>query len=150
MLPKLETTTAVRPARDEGDWTSDGLCGAGLSVGPSSWHGTRVAGTVAALADNGRGITGVAPAAKILPVRALGPCGGYTSDIADSIIWAAGGAVPGTPTNPNPAKVINLSLGGTAATCSTTYQSAIDFAYNQGSAIVVAAATPISQQSRYS
>ncbi|MDN4646430.1 S8 family serine peptidase [Arthrobacter sp. PsM3] len=125
--------------RDEGDWTSDGLCSAGASGGPSSWHGTRVAGSIAAIANNGRGITGVAPGAKILPVRALGSCGGYTSDIADSIIWAAGGAVPGTPTNPNPARVINMSLGGTAATCSATYQSAIDFAYNRGSAVVVAA-----------
>jgi serine protease len=45
----------------------------------------------------------------------LGKCGGYTSDIADGISWAAGGSVAGVPANANPAKVINLSLGGTGA-----------------------------------
>ncbi|WP_427115786.1 S8 family peptidase [Pseudarthrobacter scleromae] len=124
--------------QDEGDWTSDGQCGSGTGGAYSSWHGTHVAGTVAAIADNGQGVTGVAPEAKILPIRALGVCGGYTSDIADSIIWSAGGEVPGAPINPNPAGVINLSLGGTNA-CSSTYQSAIDFAYDAGSVVVVAA-----------
>jgi serine protease len=126
--------------RDEGDWTSDGMCGAGTTGDPSSWHGTHVAGIVAAIANNGKGVTGVAPEAKILPVRALGACGGYTSDIADSIIWAAGGKVSGAPANPssNRARVINLSLGGIAP-CSATYQNAIDFAYKAGTAVVVAA-----------
>lgn len=124
--------------RDEGDWTSDGMCGAGTTGDPSSWHGTHVAGTVAAVANNGKGVTGVAPEAKILPLRALGACGGYTSDIADSIIWAAGGAVAGAPANPNRARVINLSLGGIVP-CSTTYQNAIDFAAKAGAAVVVAA-----------
>ncbi|MFC9773299.1 MULTISPECIES: S8 family peptidase, partial [unclassified Pseudarthrobacter] len=124
--------------QDEGDWTSDGMCGSGLAGGYSSWHGTHVAGTVAAIADNGQGVSGVAPQAKILPVRALGVCGGYTSDIADSIIWSAGGEVPGVPANKNPARVINLSLGGSNL-CSSTYQDAIDFAVNAGAAVVVAA-----------
>ncbi|WLQ07102.1 S8 family serine peptidase [Arthrobacter oryzae] len=124
--------------RDEGDWTSDGLCGAGTTGDPSSWHGTHVAGTVAAVANNGRGVAGVAPDAKILPVRALGACGGYTTDIADSIIWAAGGNVAGAPANTNRAKVINLSLGGITP-CSATYQNAIDYAYKAGAAVVVAA-----------
>ncbi|MBT2594666.1 S8 family serine peptidase [Arthrobacter sp. ISL-72] len=124
--------------RDEGDWTSDGQCGAGTTGDPSSWHGTHVAGTVAAVANNGKGVTGVAPEAKLLPVRAMGACGGYTSDIADSIIWAAGGSVSGVPANRNRARVINLSLGGIVP-CSATYQNAIDFAYKAGAAVVVAA-----------
>jgi serine protease len=124
--------------RDEGDWTSDGLCGAGTTGEPSSWHGTHVAGIVAAVANNGKGVAGVAPEAKILPVRALGACGGYTSDIADSIIWAAGGNVAGAPANTHRAQVINLSLGGITP-CSATYQNAIDYAYKAGAAVVVAA-----------
>ncbi|WP_185982195.1 S8 family serine peptidase [Arthrobacter sp. KBS0703] len=124
--------------RDEGDWTGADQCFYGDGGGQSSWHGTHVAGTVAAVTDNNQGVAGVAPEAKILPMRALGACGGYSSDIADAIIWAAGGSVSGTPSNANPARVINLSLGGSGA-CSSTYQSAIDLATSRGAAIVVAA-----------
>ncbi|MFJ5698430.1 S8 family serine peptidase [Arthrobacter sp. NPDC093139] len=123
--------------QDEGDWTSAGQCFYGSGGGQSSWHGTHVAGTVAALTDNNQGVAGVAPEAKILPLRALGACGGYTSDIADAIIWAAGGSVEGIPDNANPARVVNLSLGGSGA-CSITYQSAINLATSRGAAIVVA------------
>ena len=123
---------------DEGDWVSAGQCTSSNGDGISSWHGTHVAGTIAAIGNNNNGVTGVAPEAKILPLRAVGACGGYTSDIADSIIWAAGGAVAGTTSNANPARVINLSLGG-INTCSATYQNAINFAYNAGAAVVVAA-----------
>lgn len=106
--------------RDEGDGTYDEQCEPGWTGEASSWHGTHVAGIIAAIAGNGKGVAGIAPMAKVVPVRALGICGGYTSDIADAIIWAAGGAVAGVPANPNPARVINLSLGGRAA-CSATY-----------------------------
>ncbi|MFF1831767.1 S8 family serine peptidase [Paenarthrobacter sp. NPDC058040] len=123
---------------DMGDWAPAGECAAGSPAENSSWHGTHVAGTIAAVGNNNRGISGVAPGAKILPVRAMTFCGGYTSDIADSIIWAAGGVVSGVPVNPNPAKVINLSLGGVKA-CSATYQNAINFAHNAGAVVVVAA-----------
>lgn len=123
---------------DMGDWAAANFCESGSPAENSSWHGTHVAGTIAAVGNNSRGISGVAPKAKILPVRAMSVCGGYTSDIADSIVWAAGGVVSGVPTNPNPAKVINLSLGATRA-CSATYQNAIDFAHNAGAAVVVSA-----------
>ncbi|WP_347108221.1 S8 family serine peptidase [Paenarthrobacter sp. S56] len=123
---------------DMGDWASANECEAGSPAQNSSWHGTHVAGTIAAIANNNRGISGVAPGAKILPVRAMTFCGGYTSDIADSIVWAAGGVVSGVPVNPNPAKVINLSLGGVRA-CSATYQNAINYAHNAGAVVVVAA-----------
>jgi serine protease len=124
--------------RDEGDWTTAGMCGDGLAATPSSWHGTQVASIIAATANDGKGITGVAPEAKVLPVRALGPCGGYLSDVTDGIIWAAGGTVAGVPVNPTPARVINLSLGATQP-CSVTFQNAVDFAYNSGAAVVAAA-----------
>ncbi len=125
-------------ATDPGDASSAGQCGPGQPARSSSWHGTHVAGTVAAVTNNGTGVAGVAYGAKIVPLRALGRCGGYTSDIADSIIWASGGSVAGTPANANPADVINMSLGGGGA-CSTTTQSAINTARANGSTIVVAA-----------
>ncbi|MSR99624.1 S8 family serine peptidase [Arthrobacter sp. BL-252-APC-1A] len=120
--------------RDEGDWSDGSACPAR----GSSWHGTHVAGTVAATANNGQGISGVAPEAKIVPVRVLGDCGGYLSDISDAIIWAAGGELPGIPVNANPAGVLNLSLGG-VSTCSYAMQSAVDFANSRNSVVVVSA-----------
>ena len=125
-------------AADSGDWIAAGdPCYTGQNIN-STWHGTHVAGTIAANSDNGVGITGVAWNVKILPVRVLGKCGGYLSDIADGIRWAAGGSVNGLPLNNNKADVINLSLGG-AGVCGPTMQSAIDFAVSQGVVIVVAA-----------
>lgn len=104
----------------------------------SSWHGTHVAGTIAAVTNNGTGVAGVAHGAKIVPVRVLGRCGGLFSDFADSVVWAAGGTVPGVPVNANPVHVINLSLGGEAA-CPQSMQTAIDFAVKSGVTVVVAA-----------
>lgn len=125
-------------ASDPGDAAAAGECGTGSSASTSSWHGSHVAGTVAAAANNGIGGVGVAYGAKIVPVRALGKCGGYTSDIADAMIWAAGGSVSGVPTNPYPADVLNLSLGGSGS-CDTTTQAAINSAVNLGASVVVAA-----------
>ncbi|MCR9205926.1 MAG: S8 family peptidase, partial [Halobacteriovoraceae bacterium] len=125
-------------ATDPGDWVSfSDPCYQGRTT-DSSWHGTHVAGTVAANSGNGIGVAGVAWNVKILPVRVLGKCGGYLSDIADGIRWAAGGNVNGLPVNQNRADVINLSLGGFGS-CGPTVQSAIDFAVSQGSVVVVAA-----------
>ena len=125
-------------ATDPGDSTIAGQCGTGSPASGSSWHGTHVAGTIAARTNNGSGVAGVAFNSKVVPVRVLGKCGGYTSDIADSIIWSAGGTVTGVPANANPAKVINMSLGGGGA-CGTTTQNAINSARSRGAVIVVAA-----------
>jgi hypothetical protein len=97
-----------------------------------------VAGIVAAVANNAEGVTGAAPGVKIEPVRALGDCGGYLSDVIDGITWASGGTVSGVPANPNPAKTINLSVGGTAA-CPSAMQAAIDAAVGRGTTVFVAA-----------
>lgn len=117
-------------ASDPGDWCNGA---------PSSWHGTHVAGTIAALAGNGVGVFGGAPEVKIQPVRVLGTCGGYSSDVADGIRWASGGDVAGVPPNPTPARVLNLSLAGSSATCPEIYRSAIADARSRGSVVVVAA-----------
>ncbi|MFJ4534484.1 S8 family peptidase [Streptomyces tibetensis] len=123
---------------DPGDWYNDNECGQGIAASTSSWHGTHVAGTIAAATNNGKGVAGIAYGAKISPVRVLGKCGGYDSDIIDAITWASGGTVSGVPANTNVAKVINMSLGGGGA-CSTATQSAITGAVNRGTTVVVAA-----------
>ncbi|WP_140723725.1 S8 family peptidase [Pseudomonas sp. Hp2] len=124
---------------DPGDWNPvANECYSGSPVTNSSWHGTHVAGTIAAVTNNGTGVAGTAYNAKIVPVRVLGRCGGYTSDITDAIVWASGGTVSGVPANPNPAEVINMSLGGSGS-CSSTYQNAINSAVSRGTTVVVAA-----------
>jgi len=123
---------------DLGDFTVAGQCGAGSTASSSSWHGTHVSGTIAEVTNNGIGGAGVAYDAKVVPVRVLGRCGGYTSDINDAIVWAAGGHIDGVPDNPNPAEVINMSLGGSHA-CDADTQAAIDKAISLGATVVVAA-----------
>ena len=125
---------------DQGDWWTNAECGPPPAPNSqnSSWHGTHVAGTIAAVSNNSNGGAGVAFNAKISPVRALGKCGGSLSDIADAITWSSGGTVSGIPANGNVAKVINMSLGGGGA-CGTTYQNAITGAYNRGTVVIVAA-----------
>ena len=125
-------------AADPGDAVAAGACAAGSAASKSSWHGTHVVGIVAASGGNALGVTGVAFGARILPLRVLGRCGGYTSDIADAMVWAVGGTVSGLPVNANPARVLNLSLGGRSA-CNRTTQTAIDTARAKGAVVVVAA-----------
>lgn len=132
---------------DPGDWFYyyDGV---NIQLSGSSWHGSHVAGTIAAAANNGIGVAGVAPKAKIQPIRVLGWNGGIASDIADAITWASGGAVSGVPSNSTPAKIINLSLGGEQA-CPAVYQTAIDGAIARGSIVVVAAGNSASDAANF-
>jgi serine protease len=125
--------------QDQGDWTTAGQCGTGSQASNSSWHGTHVAGTVAAVTNNATGVAGVAFGAKLQHVRVLAACGGTLSDIADAITWASGGTVSGIPANATPAKVINMSLGGSSSTCASTYQNAINGAVGRGTVVIVAA-----------
>lgn len=132
-------TARDNDARDPGDHVLAGACGGlPLQDETSSWHGTHVAGTIAAVSNNASGVAGVAFNAKILSVRVLGRCGGYMSDIAAGIVWASGGTVSGLPANPNAARVINMSLGGGGA-CDITSQNAINLARSRGTVVVVAA-----------
>ncbi|KFN51063.1 S8 family serine peptidase [Arenimonas composti] len=118
---------------------------------PSSWHGTHVAGTVAAVTNNGKGVAGTAWGARVMPVRVLGKGGGYTSDIADAIVWASGGTVSGVPSlsSANVAKVINMSLGGSGS-CDTLTQNAINGAVGRGTTVVVAAGNDNANASGFS
>src|SRR5690606_20344219 len=115
----------------------------------SSWHGTHVAGTVAALTNNAKGVAGTAYGAKIVPVRVLGRGGGYDSDIADAVVWASGGSVSGVPANANPAEAITLSLGGSGS-CGSAMQNAINGAVGRGSTIVIAAGNSNANTSGFS
>ena len=131
-------------ASDPGDWitsTENGQRGGpfqNCGVSDSSWHGTEMAGLVAAATDNGIGMASVGRRVRVLPVRVLGKCGGFDSDILAGMRWAAGLAVPGVPANPNPARVINLSLGGTGA-CSDAYREAIAEIRAAGVSVVASA-----------
>jgi len=145
-------------ASDPGDWVSaadrdaDPARYGGCVVENSSWHGTVIAGMVAASTNNGVGGAAMNWDGRVLPVRVAGKCGADLADIIEGMRWAAGlpacktsdGAGNCTvfvPPNPNPARIINISFGGSAA-CGAAYQQAIDDvrAAPGGGAVVVAAA----------
>ena len=133
-------------ASDPGDWMSTAdlqkppfnAPGADCKVGNSSWHGTRVAGILGAISNNQQGIAGMSWQGWTEPVRVLGKCGGYDSDILAAMGWAAGFPVSGVPANPYPARIINMSLGGTG-TCPQSYQTLVDQLVGAGVLVVVAA-----------
>ncbi|MDP1690957.1 MAG: S8 family peptidase [Burkholderiaceae bacterium] len=144
--------------RDPGDWVSQADRNADparfgdCEVESSSWHGSVIAGIVAAQTDNGIGAAAVNWNGRVLPVRVAGKCGADVADIVDGMRWAAGltvckrsdragGCAEFVPANRNPARIVNISFGGSAA-CSPAYQQAIDElrAAPGGGALVVAAA----------
>ena len=165
-LPCTSTGTLFLTANDGDSWDpdpsdpGDGItatdlartdaffkgCGSGPNSDrplESSWHGTRVAGFIGAIRNNGIGIAGAAPDARIVPVRTIGKCTGYTSDLVAALYWAGGisdsslGSLP--PANSaNVAQVINLSLGN-RLDCSAAEQAAIDALIAKGIVVVAAA-----------
>jgi serine protease len=127
---------------DPGDWitSAEDASGdfAGCGAEDSSWHGTQTAGLVGASTNNGVGMASIGRDVMVLPVRVLGKCGGADSDIIAAMRWAAGFTVPGVTTNPNPAKVLSLSLGGEGS-CSLAYKDAITELTTAGVVVVAAA-----------
>ena len=117
-------------ASDPGDYG----CTAGET---STWHGTQTAGLIGAATNNGTGMAGVGWNVKVLPARALGKCGGFESDIQAAMLWVAGISTSPT-TNANPARVISMSLGATAA-CSAGYQDVVNQVIAAGAVVVIAA-----------
>lgn len=129
-------------AADPGNWISSAdaqtQAFSGCSVKNSSWHGTFVAGQIAANTHSDSDVAGADWNVKVLPVRVLGKCGGLLSDVLDAMLWSAGLDVPGIPRNPNPADVINLSLGS-PTTCSSFEQTVVDRVNAAGTLVVAAA-----------
>lgn len=129
-------------ASDPGDWITSAENASGpfarCGVSNSSWHGTEVAGLIGASTNNGTGMASVGRTVRVLPVRVLGKCGGFDSDIIAGMRWAAGLSVPGVPANAFPAKVINLSLGGEGS-CTAAYASAVAEITAAGATIVASA-----------
>jgi serine protease len=131
-------------ATDPGDWVDSNDLNAasgifaGCETGDSSWHGTRVAGIIAARTNNATGMAAIAPGVLILPARVLGKCTGYLSDVVAAMRWAAGLSVSGVALNPYPATIINLSLGAPQP-CSTSEQQAVDAVKARGVVIVASA-----------
>ncbi len=131
-------------ASDPGDWTTLGQCSPGELATDSSWHGTQVAGLIGAATNNAAGMAGVGRNVMLLPIRVLGRCGGFDSDIIAGMRWAAGvtsevgfGASV-TLVNTHPAKVINMSLGSVGS-CEASYRDAFAEIKAAGVTVVVAA-----------
>jgi serine protease len=126
--------------------------GSGQNVdGTSEFHGTHVAGIVAARRNDGYGLSGVAPGCRIMPLRASGKTGGTVSDLADAIRYAAGLSVPG-PATPlaAPLRIVNISLATTIDT--TELSSACQAAFDAGVLVVCASgnsAGPVSYPAAY-
>lgn len=144
---------------DPGDWVSaadqqaDPARYADCSLQDSAWHGTLMAGILAASTGNGLGVAGIDHASRLLPVRVAGKCGASVADIVDGMRWAAGLAVcqqwanaesgsgacaVWAPVNPHPARVVNISFGN-AQPCNSAYQSAVDELWQRGVVVVAAA-----------
>ena len=106
----------------------------------SNWHGTAVGSIIAGVRGNDVGISGIAPNVKILPVRVLGRCveADDPMNLVRGIRWAAGLEVNGS-TNPNPAHIINLSLGSSSPYCPTVYEEVINEVTALGVLVVASA-----------
>jgi serine protease len=135
-------------ASDPGDWVSQadktsnpgkfGSC----DVANSSWHGTDIAGILAAVTNNGTGGAAINWNGRVVPVRVAGKCGAEVADLIDGMRWAAGLAVASgsgfLPLNPNPVRVVSISFGSSAA-CGAAYQAAVDELAANGVVVVAAA-----------
>lgn len=118
-------------ASDPGDWCSGGR--------DSSWHGTKIAGIVGAVTNNGMGVSSVAPGVTVVPVRTQGQCNSAVPrDIVEGLTWATGGNVAGVPANPTPAKVATISTLGSGA-CPSDLQDAINGARARGAVVISSA-----------
>ena len=134
-LPGMDFISDVTEAGD-GDGVDSDPTDLG---GDSDYHGTHVAGIIAAKSNNALGVAGLSWGAKIVPVRVLGVTGGGSSaDILLGTYWAAGGHVEGVKDNANPARIINLSLGGPGS-CTAGFQKLFDTLAAQKVTVVVAA-----------
>lgn len=122
-------------ADDPGDFCEED----GALVSASSWHGTKVAGLMSAR-WNGQGVAGLLPQSKLLNARVIGRCGGWLTDVADAVKWAAGVPVSGIPAHGKGVPVINMSLATEpGVACPRYMQDAITAAVNNGALVVASA-----------
>lgn len=136
LVSQDEDLTRDSDPTDEGDYLLPSESNSGLFQ-PSSWHGAHVQGTIAG--TQAHGFSGVAPEASILPIRVLGKGGGRDTDIIDGLAWAIGLPVGDLPINQNPARIVNMSLGGIKpSACSPRYQKIFDKAAEMGVTVLVA------------
>jgi len=106
-------------------------------TGGSSFHGTHVSGTIAAASNNAIGVAGIAYQSKIMPLRALGPAGGLTTDVMEAMKYAAGLDNKSNTLPDKPANIINMSIGGGSP--SQAEQTIIDDVRAAGIIIIAAA-----------
>ena len=129
-------------ASDPGDWVSASDLRnplfANCKIANSSWHGTRTAGILGAITNNMTGMAGMTWQGWVEPVRVLGKCGGYDSDIIAGMAWAGGNFVDGVPANPYPAQILNMSLGAVGS-CPASYQQIVDELVVEGVLVVISA-----------
>ncbi len=125
--------------RTGGFFFSSNYCEEDANGDDDHYHGTHVAGIAAAI-DNGQGVVGVAPGARLWAVKVLDATGsGYTSGVIAGLDWVvAQGDI----------EVLNLSLGGPGV--SRAYEDAIDNAVANGVVVVVAAGNDSDDASDYS
>ena len=134
--PDIASNIVLLPGDDVTSCTNLTLSGCPQTKSPGNdpmdhlGHGTHVAGIIAAVGDNGLGVIGVAPQAKIMPVKAMNSDYRYTSELATGINFAA----------QNGAKVINNSWGcSTACPRNPMLEDAVRTAYGLGAVVVFAA-----------
>lgn len=115
LVPGYDFISNITNARDgDGIDPNPDDPGDSPTAGRSSWHGTHVAGTVAARSNNNIGVAGVSWGAKVMPLRVLGTFGGSSYDIMQAVRFAAGLSNDSGTLPAQRADVINLSLGGGA------------------------------------
>jgi serine protease len=143
LVPGADFVSKLDGAGFENSGDGDGYDSDPTDPGPfpaTGFHGTHVAATIAAVSNNGKGVSGVAWGIRIMPVRVLGLFGGNNADIISGMRWAAGLPVNGQGIPPLPttaANVINMSLGGPGR-CSSEFQAAVDAIVARGISVVVA------------
>jgi len=133
LVPGKNFIRTTKPPQDD---VGHGTHVAGIIAAEINNYGNRLLGTAALNPLLGDGVVGVAPAAKIMPVK-VGDANGVPIDkLVQGIIWAAD----------NGAHIINMSLGGGF---SQTVQDAVTYAYGRNVLIVAAAGNSSAESSLY-